>query len=336
MLTPTLKDVAREAGVSSATVSRYLNGTARLTDSTRADVERAIRGLGYRPNRVARRLRVTSGHAHLIGLLIPDMQNPFFTDIGRGVEDLARARGYTVILGHSDDSVPREELYLDLFRSESVDGIILPTVRQGHIEADDLTRDGIPVVCVDRSAACCVDTVVSDNERGAREATDHLIRLGHRRIGFVSGLADISTSRERLAGYRAALGAAGLEAEALVRAGDSRQQSGLDRTRELLDLPAPPTAILAGNNLMTLGALSAIRERGLRVPQDLSLVSYDDVPWASAFNPPLTAVSQPGYEMGRHAAALLLRRIESPDVPVEVTVLEPSLIVRGSSGKAPG
>ena len=336
MLTPTLKDVAREAGVSSATVSRYLNGTARLTDSTRADVERAIRGLGYRPNRVARRLRVTSGHAHLIGLLIPDMQNPFFTDIGRGVEDLARARGYTVILGHSDDSVPREELYLDLFRSESVDGIILPTVRQGHIEADDLTRDGIPVVCVDRSAACCVDTVVSDNERGAREATDHLIGLGHRRIGFVSGLPDISTSRERLAGYRAALGAAGLEAEAFVRAGDSRQQSGLDRTRELLDLPDPPTAILAGNNLMTLGALSAIRERGLRVPQDLSLVSYDDVPWASAFNPPLTAVSQPGYEMGRHAAALLLRRIESPDVPVEVTVLEPSLIVRGSSGKAPG
>ena len=329
----TLKDVAKAAGVSSATVSRYLTGHARLSDETRLDVERAIRELNYRPNRVARRLQATGGRSGLLGLVIPDMRNPFFTDIGHGVEDAVRQHGYTVILGHSNDSAEREARYLDLFHAEHVDGIVLPTVRSARATIDDLSRGDIPVVCVDRKTAAEVDTVVSDNVRGARLATEHLLALGHRRIGFVGGLPEISTTRERLDGYREALAAEDVPfSSELTAEGDSRQDSGRVRTGRLLDLPDPPTALLTGNNLMTLGALQEIRERKLRIPDDVAIVGYDDMPWSSAFNPPLTAVDQPGYEMGRQAAEILMRRIEAPDTPPETVVLRPRLVVRGSCG----
>ena len=333
----TLKDVAKAAGVSSATVSRYLTGHARLSDETRADVERAIRELNYRPNRVARRLQATGGRSGLLGLVIPDMRNPFFTDIGHGVEDAVRQHGYTVILGHSNDSAEREARYLDLFHAEHVDGIVLPTVRSARATIDDLSRGDIPVVCVDRKTAAEVDTVISDNVQGARLATEHLLALGHRRIGFVGGLPGISTTQERLAGYREALAAAGVPFRAELTAdGDSRQDGGRERAGRLLDLADPPTALLGGNNLTTLGALQAIRERKLRIPDDVAIVGYDDMPWASAFNPPLTAIDQSGYEMGQHAAALLMRRIEAPDMPPETSVLRPRLVVRGSCGATTG
>ena len=333
----TLKDVAKAAGVSSATVSRYLTGHARLSDETRADVERAIRELNYRPNRVARRLQATGGRSGLLGLVIPDMRNPFFTDIGHGVEDAAQQHGYTVILGHSNDSVEREARYLDLFHAEHVDGVVLPTVRSVDATVADLSRGDIPVVCVDRKTAAEVDTVISDNVKGARLATEHLLALGHRRIGFVGGLPEISTTQERLAGYRGALAAAGLPVcRELIVEGDSRQESGRLRTGRLLALPTPPTALLGGNNLMTLGALQAIREQTLRIPDDVAIVGYDDMPWSSAFTPPLTAVDQPGYEMGRRAAEILLRRIEAPDTPPRTVVLHPRLVVRGSCGAVAG
>lgn len=330
----TLKDVAKEAGVSVATVSRYLNDTAKLTGATRASVKRAVDALGFRPNRVARRLRISGGRALLIGLVVPDLRNPFFADVARGVETTAQRWGSAVIVGHSDESEALERMYLDLLGSESVDGIVLPTVQQGVLTARDLAPAGIPVVCVDRRpGALRVDTVVSDNEAGARAATDHLLRLGHRRIGFVEGLPTISTSRERLAGYRQALAAAGVAADkALVRIGDSRQCGGRDRAGALLDLDRPPTALVVGNNLMTLGALEAVHERGLRIPDDVAIVGYDDMPWSAAFNPPLTCVSQPGFEMGQRAAELLMRRIEHPDAAPELVVLQPRLVVRASCG----
>lgn len=330
----TLNDVAREAGVSTATVSRYFNDPDMVTPKTRAVVEQAVEALGYRPSRVARRLRVEKGQAHLIGLVIPDMQNPFFVDIVRGVEDVAYSHGYAVILCNSDESAEREKLSLDLLRSESVDGLIVPTVRRGNATAEELTRDGVPVVCVDRRPAkIIVDTVISDNEQGALEAVEHLLELGHRRIGYVGGIPHISTSTERLAGYRKALEAANVPFEpGLVREGDSRQESGRAMAGQLLDLSEPPSALFVGNNLMTLGALEAIHRRDLTIPDDVALVSYDDMPWSLAFDPPLTAVSQPGYEMGREAAELLLRRIEEPGESAQLVVLQPRLLIRGSCG----
>jgi DNA-binding LacI/PurR family transcriptional regulator len=180
-----------------------------------------------------------------------------------------------------------------------------------------------------------VDTVVVDNLEGARAAVDHLIRLGHRRIGHVAGLPSIPSTGERLAGYRAALEAAGIPLDpALVRHGNSKHESGRDLTGELLDLPDPPTALFTGNNLITLGALETIHGRGRRIPEDLALVGFDDMYWAISLNPPLTAVSQPGYEIGRRAAELLFQRVAEPDRPPAKVVLRTTLVVRRSCGAA--
>lgn len=326
----TLLDVAKHAGVSTATVSRYLNSKARLAPATRAAVQQAVDHLGYQPNRVAQRLRVAPGEARLIGLIVPDLQNPFFADVVRGVEAAARTHGCAVLFGHSGESAEREADLLDLLRAESVDGVVLPTVEPGR----DLGRLRVPVVFVDRRPAhCALDVVVSDNEAGARAAVKHLIALGHRRIGFVGGRPDLSTSHERLAGYRAGLCAGFVPYDpALVREGDSQQEGGRDEAAALLDLPDPPSALFAGNNLMTLGALVAIRERGLRIPHDVAVVGYDDMPWSAAFDPPLTTVRQMGVEMGEQATDLLVRRIERPDAPARLVVLQPTLVVRASCG----
>ena len=236
-----------------------------------------------------------------------------------------------MLLGHSNESAERERLYVDLLHAEAADGIILPTVREGLSEK---ALGTLPVVFVDRVPDVVTsDTVVADGEQGAYDAAVHLARLGHRRIGFVGGLAHLSTSRTRLAGYRRGLADAGLPYdEALVRAGDSRLAGGRERAGALLDLPEPPSALFVGNNLMTLGALEAIRARGLRIPDEVAIIGFDDMPWAAAFNPPLTAVHQPGYEIGRQATELLLRRLREPDAEPELIVLPTTLVVRGSCG----
>lgn len=329
-----LQDVAREAGVSISTVSRALNEPELLNEQTLARVRKAIEVLGYQPSRVARRLRVENGLADLLGLIIPDLQNPFFADLARGVEDVAQQYGYMVFVGNSDENIEKERRYLDVMRAESVDGIIVPPISAQDEAVYAVLQNGTPMVCVDRRLSkITVDTIVADNVRGAFEATEHLIRLGHTRIGFVEGLPRLSTSRERLEGYRQALAAHDLPfVETLVRNGDSRQPSGRALTAELLDLPHPPTALLMGNNLMTLGALEMIHARGLHIPDDIAVVSYDDMPWALAFNPPLTAVRQPGYEMGRRAVELLLQRIREPNRSASLVTLQPELVVRRSCG----
>jgi LacI family transcriptional regulator/LacI family repressor for deo operon, udp, cdd, tsx, nupC, and nupG len=335
-MTAKLHDVARLAGVSTSTVSRAIHEPQMVNEETRKRVQEAVKQLGYHPSRVARRLRVERGRAHLIGLVLPDIQNPFFADLARGVQDLARSHGYTVFVGNSDESEEQQRQYIDVMRAESVDGLILPPVSETDRAAVELAKSGIPVVCVDRRLSrVAVDTVVADNVRGAHEATEHLLSLGHRRIGFLEGLPHLSTSRERLQGYRQALEDHGLELDpALVRQGDSRQAGGREMAEQLLGMDSPPTALFVGNNLMTLGALETIYARGLRIPDDLALVSYDDMPWAMAFNPPLTAVRQPGYEMGRQAMELLLRRIQDPQRSAVLLMLQPELVVRKSSGGA--
>lgn len=329
-----LEEVARAAGVSTSTVSRTISRPEMVSDGTRARVQRAISELGYRPSRVARRLRVEHGRSSLIGLVLPDIQNPFFADLARGVEDVAGERGYAVFLGNSDEDPAKEARYLDVMRAESVDGVILPPTSGSGAPVRRLVEEGIPVTCVDRRLRdTVVDTVVMDNQRGARSAAEHLIALGHRRIGFIEGLPGLSTSAERREGYRAALAGAGIEPDpALVRGGDSRQGSGRHLAGDLLAIPDPPTALVVGNNLMTLGALEAIRALGRVIPADVAVIGYDDMPWALAVDPPLTVVRQPAYDLGRRAMEVLLQRLGDPARGPELVVLQPELVVRGSCG----
>jgi LacI family transcriptional regulator/LacI family repressor for deo operon, udp, cdd, tsx, nupC, and nupG len=333
-----LKDVARVAGVSISTVSRVLTGSPLVNEETRARVQQAMDALDYRPNRVARRLRRDTARASLIGLIVPDIQNPFFAELVRGVESVAQQHGYMVFLGNSDEDAAKEKRYVDLMLAESVDGLILPPSSDNAQALSALARAGLPVVCVDRRVPkVTLDAVIADNVHGAYAAVDHLLRLGHRRIGFVVGRPQLSTSKERLQGYRTALEEHGLALDAaLVREGDSRQSGGRDMARELLTLPHPPTALLVGNNLMTLGALETIHALGLRIPDDVAVVGYDDMPWALALDPPLTAVRQPSYELGRRAAELLLQRVEDPKRSTSLVVLQPELVVRQSCGAGGG
>jgi DNA-binding LacI/PurR family transcriptional regulator len=329
----TLQEVARRAKVSIATVSRVLNKSDKVVPETRAAVEQALLDLGYRPNRVARRLRMNSGRAHLVGLIIPDIQNPFYAEIARGVEDAAYAHQYALILCNSDENLEKERFYLDVMRDESVDGLVLPPFDETDLAVVEMVESGMPVVCVDRSLAKVkTDLVDVDNYQGALEAVNHLIEKGHERIGLIEGRAQVSTSRERRRGYLDALAAHGITArKEHMRAGDFKQESGRVLANELLALRKPPTALFVCNNLMTVGALAAIHHRGLRIPQDVAVVGFDDLPWAEALDPPPTVVRQPAYEVGRGAMELLLKRIMEPERPPVTLRLRPELVVRRST-----
>ena len=328
-----LQEVARRAKVSIATVSRVLNKSKKVVPETRAIVEQALRDLEYRPSRVARRLRMKDGRAHLVGLIIPDIQNPFYAEIARGVEDAAYAAEYALLLCNSDESSEKEQFYLDVMRSESVDGVVLPPFDETDAAVAAIMKTGMPVVCVDRSLSKeKTDLVEVDNYRGAFEAVTHLIERGHKSIGLIEGRIQVSTNRERRRGYLDALAEAGIPIRKdLMREGDFRQESGRLLAGQLLDLKRPPTALFALNNLMTIGALGAIHQRSLKVPDDIAIVGFDDLPFAEALNPPLTVVRQPAYEVGRQAMELLLKRIMEATRSTVTMRLLPQLIVRRST-----
>ncbi|HEY0944480.1 MAG TPA: LacI family DNA-binding transcriptional regulator [Opitutaceae bacterium] len=327
-----LTDVARRANVSIATVSRAISHPTKVAPETQAAVREAMEALGYKPNRVARRLRQKGGKRHLLGLIIPDIQNPFFAEIARGVEDVAYANQFAVMLCNSDEDVKKEEFYLEVMQAESVDGIILPPINDRDPAVLKLAETGVPIVTVDRSlAGGAVDTVEVDNRQGAFEAVEHLIKLGHKRIALIAGRSNISTSRDRRMGYEEALGAHGLSVDSeYIRTGDNKQASGRALANELLGLRRPPTALFVSNNLMTVGAIETIHQRGLRIPDDVALIGFDDLPWAEALDPPLTVVRQPAYEVGRAAAELLLKRLADPAAPAAWLRLRPKLILRRS------
>jgi LacI family transcriptional regulator/LacI family repressor for deo operon, udp, cdd, tsx, nupC, and nupG len=330
--TVNLTEVARQAGVSISSVSRTINDTGRIGEETRARIRDVMRRMGYKPNRVARRLR-SGGSCHLIGLIIPDIRNPFFADIVRGVEDTARQANFAVLLCNYDEDADKERFYLDVMRAESVDGIIIPPLKANDPAVLEFAAEGVPVVCVDRSiSGARLDKVEVDNKQGAFEATAHLVARGHMRIGMIAGPVSSSTSRARVAGYRAALKQAGLPFEAgLVRHGDYQQESGRLHAAAFLSLAKPPSALFAANGMMAIGMLEAIRARDLRIPEQVAVVCFDDLPLATVFTPPLTVVRQPACEAGSAAARLLLERIEAPvREPVSV-LLRPELVVRGSA-----
>ena len=331
----TIEDVAMRAQVSRATVSRVLNNNSRVDETLRARVLEAVQALGYQPNHVARRLRARS--STVIGLIISDIQNPYFISVIRGVEDTSYAQHMSVVLCNSDEDVAKQQLYLQLMESEHVAGlIIVPANSHDNAGLVRLKQAGIPIILLDRTVETLqVDAVKVDNVRGAYEAVNHLIALGHQRIGMISGFKHLTTGDERYHGYRNALHAAGLLIDdKLVRFGDFKTESGYRLTRELMSVLNPPQALFVANNLMTLGAMRALRELGVRIPEDVALVGFDDMPWSGELFSPLTAVSQPTYELGQEAVQLLMRRISQPNAPYRTVVLQTRLIVRESSGAA--
>lgn len=332
---PTIRQVAALAGVSTATVSRVLSRSGRVSPELDARVRAAAAQLNYQPNRAARNLRARQGST--VAVLLPDIQNLFFTAIVRGIDDEVTKFGYTLLLANADNSVERERVYVDTFRAENVAGLLaIPS------QADDSAfrrfhETGTPMVILDRTLRLPhVDLVSVTNREGAIEAVEHLVRLGHRRIGMIGGLEAHNVGADRRAGYLTALERAGIPFDpALIRDGGFEREAAREAVIQLLSLPDPPTAIFSANNTMSLGVLQALHERGLRVPADISVVGFDDMPWQVAMQPPLTCVAQPTYDIGATAARLLLERIADPTRPVRRVVLETSLIVRASSGPPP-
>lgn len=330
----TIRDVAAAAGVSPATVSRVLNLKEDVADDLRRRVLTAVSDLGYRRNGPARSLRTRA--AMVIGLIISDINNPFFTAVVRGVEDVAQIAGYSVVLANADEDVAKESRYLEVAAAEQMAGVLLTPASSELTSIDVLLERNIPVVTIDRRLANSpVDSVTVNNRQAAREATEHLISQGCERVGFVAGPGTITTGATRLAGYRAALRAAGRAYDpALVADADFRTEGGYAATRQLLHARQPPDGLLISNNLMTVGGMQAIAEAGLSVPDDIAVVGFDDANWATALRPPLTVVTQPTYDIGRIAAEFLLRRINGESFPPKRVVLRTDLVERGSSRRS--
>ncbi len=329
---PTIRQVAALAGVSTATVSRVLARSGRVSPDLEERVRGAAQQLNYQPNRAARNLRARQGST--VGVLIPDIQNLFFTAIVRGIDDEVTKFGYTLLLANSDGSADRERVYLDTFRAEGVAGLLAIPSQNDERGFRQFLETGVPLVILDRTVHLPnVDIVTVTNREGAAHAVQHLVALGHRRIAMMAGLETHNVGSERRAGFFAAMEAAGLRADAaLIKDGAFEREIARTATFELLDLPEPPTAIFSANNTMSLGVLQALHERGLNAPDDVSIVGFDDMPWQVAMQPPLTCIAQPTYDIGATAARLLLERIAEPSRPVRRVVLETALVIRASSG----
>jgi LacI family transcriptional regulator len=330
----TIKDVARLSGVSSMTVSRVINGSERVRPVTRQRVERAIAELGYVPSRLARGLiRQKTG---TLAMIVPDVANPFFTLIVRGAEDVARRAGYRIILCDTRADLAIEREVIEEMIAHRVEGIAIAPVSdrsRGHLER--LARFGVEFVLIDRTVPGAEsDVVVGDSLGGARRLVEHLIFHGHRRIGFITESDDVSTARDRRQGYLAALAAAGLALDpSLIVHATVDPPGGFDGMRRLLELAEPPTAVFTVNNLVAVGAIEAVRAHDLEVPDDVALVCYDDIEYASRLYPFLTVMSQPAETLGKLGTQLLLERIEgrAPEQP-RLVVLPAQFVVRQSCG----
>ena len=298
--------MARRASVSPATVSRVLNGDARVGDAYRQRVLQAVEELDYRPNVLARNLR--RQRTATIGVVVPDIENPHFVEMVRAVEDQAFDAGYRVLVCNTDEKADKQRAYLEALTDERVLGVIISPSDPGGEEISRLLDLEIPVVAYDREVADPrADAVLADNVKALRIGTDVLLAEGHRRIAFIGGRVDVETGAERLAGYEMAMRAARLELE--VVDGDFRLERAEAAVAGLLRRDPRATALLVANNLMTLGALRAIRASGLRVPGDIALLGVDDPPWSALVDPPLTTLAQPVRAMAADAMELLLQRV---------------------------
>jgi LacI family transcriptional regulator len=334
---PTHADIARHAGVSTASVSRALANEKGVGPEVTERVQRSAAALGYRGNRAARALRRRQADA--IGLLIPDVENPFFASIARAVEGLATVRGHAVLLCNTEENPELERRYVDLMVSESVAGVIAVPAHEEPGPLLALRDAGIPVVVIDRRIEGDVfDTVLVDHRAGARELVEHLIGHGHDHVGSISVATPATSGRDRMRGCRDAVEDAGVRLTSLE--GRTEDAVGVARTfelagrlvRQMLDRPDPPTAIFCTNNLLALGALRGLREAGARVPEDVALTAFDDELFYELLDPPLTGVAQPIEELARTAAGLLYERVAEPSRPTRAHTLAAELRMRRSCG----
>jgi LacI family transcriptional regulator len=329
----TIKDVAAHASVSVATVSAVMNGNKYVSPELEQRVRASIESLGYMRNNMAQGLKTQISHT--IGLIIPDITNPFFTNISRGVEDVVNARHFSLILGNTDEDAQKELNYFHLLKGKRADGLIIAPTAQGHEIAPSWPLQQFPVVSIDRSLFNLgIDTVLVDNQKGARDVVEHLIHLGHRRIGIVTGLPGVVPTDERLAGYKEALEANNIAIDpALIVVSRALISNGEQGTLQLLTkIEDRPTALFLMDGTMVIGALQAIAKLGLHCPEDIALVGFDDSPWASVVSPHLTVVAQPTYEIGQTAAQFLFDRLENPKREPREIRLQTKLIIRESCG----
>lgn len=326
----TIMDVAQEAGVSYATVSRVVNNKEYVRSDTRDRVMQAIAALGYVANQQARSL--AGGRSQIIGLVVRDLGSSYMGEIVRGIDDELSAAHYTMMLFTTHRQANREHTFVTSLAQGMADGLllVLPHDPDEYLSLLDMTR--YPYVLIDHQGLGeNSPAVASTNRQGAYDATSYLIRLGHRRIGFITGALDLRSAWERQEGYQQALSDSGIGFESsLISEGSYHQPEGYSGAHNLLSLPQPPTAIFASNDVMAFGVMEAVRERGLRIPGDISIVGFDNIPQASQVAPPLTTVSQPLEQMGREAVRMLLQRIDNPSQPLQRRELQTTLIVRHS------
>ncbi len=307
-MTVLIKDVAEHAGVSSATVSRVLSNKPHVRDELKERVHKAVADLSYEPNRVARSLR--SQRSTVIGLVISDIRNSFYNTVVRAIEDVAFEKGYAVFLCNTDENPEKELFYLNLLKAEKVAGVIISPARENASNSSSLTNANIPVVAVDRRIPNFeMDTVLTNNTEASYQLISQLIAKGHKRIGAVLSDLSITTGRERFEGYKQAILDAGLDfSENLVLSGLPIAEDGYRLSLDLLEPKPLITALFTGNELITLGALKAIYELGLNIPEDIELASFDKLDWIP-FLPKMSFAEQPSYELGKQAAQLLFERI---------------------------
>ena len=333
---PTIRDVAKQAGVAPMTVSRVINNSGYVSEDTRTRVEEAISRLGYVPNMLGPSLRFNQ--TNTLALVLTDITNPFWTTVARGVEDAAQEAGYSVILCNTDESEAKQDQYLTMLLKRRIDGILLvPSTSTSNV-VQTIKNQGVKVVVLDREVNDTeVDVVEGDSVGGAYQLTRYLIELGHQHIAILSGPQNVSTSSQRVAGFCQAIEEANLPHNtANIYWGEFSQTLGHEMVRRALQSTPRPTAFLAVNNFIANGALQALREMNIRVPEDVSVVSFDDIPVSINPMPFLTVAAQPAYEMGYQATQLLVARlVNAGPETVQKIILPVEILIRQSSGEPP-
>jgi len=325
----TVKEIAAHAGVSVGTVSHVLNNPGKVRELRRQRVEKVIQKLGYQPSRLARGLRRKT--ADLLGVIIPDITNPFFPSIVRGAEDVAFREGFRLVLCNADNDPAKERIYFKDLRTFQPAGIIIIPSLESMLQ-QEIHESNLPVVIVDRRPKWWTgDAVVANNEKGGHDVGEHLVGMGHRVLAAIGGPSKISSAHERMQGFRRALGAAGIRLpREYIRQVPFTSEAGFGAAMDLLRLDPRPTAIFASSDVLASGVLAAARKCRLRCPEDVSIVGFDDLDFASLSEPSLTTVYQPGYQMGATACTLLLERVRGSLAPPERRVLDTELRERKS------
>ena len=331
----TMKDIARHLGISASTVSRALNNTGYVSQDLRTQIEQAVIDLEYQPNLLARSLRTQ--FTHMVGLIIPDLNNPHYTGVAQAIESLLAAHDYRLILSVSNEEAASELSYLQALQKQRVAGIVISTASGNDEYIGHLIRQGIPVIAHARAVkAKGVDSVLARDRDGAYTATKHLLALGHRRIGIACGPQELSTGRDRLNGYLRAMSDAGITVdEKLIKISAFQRDYGAKATAELLDLPDRPTAIFAAGGELVIGAMKTFFSKGVKVPEEVSVMGFDDPDWFSFWRPPITTVAIDTAQLSQKIVELLLKRMKSHKVPTRgMNVTVPvNLVVRSSTAK---